>query len=432
MLSEISGKKNTFLPELRFWLVNAMLATILLSALNLNSYCIFAILFLTIIDGNWKTNLLHGFTHPVFISFLVLFLIECGGMLHTGNTKAGLKNVETSAGLIALPFILITGKQFFSRCLWKILRVFCFLLVATTVYCIVLAIIQHANTGDTNSFYYHELVKPVNHHAVYFSVFLLTGIAILFADIRKQGFDSIKIYVRLICVAWFFFIIILLASKLMLLAAILLIVILAPLTFTGKSRLMASGAVIAVCISCVVILFSVDNPIQKRLRDMFSGNPELFTQNKFSTEIYFNGLQFRLLNWRFGWEILKENNAILLGVSSGDAQQLLNEKFLSAGMYSGDPQRNDTGYLNLNFHNQFLQTFVESGVTGLLALLFNFVLLLVLAFKRNSINAICMLVLLLLFFLTESVLERQYGIFLYAFFPLLLMTTTLRSLHSGN
>ena len=434
MPSEASGKKSNYLPEIRFWLVNAMLATILISALNLNSYCIFALLFLTLIDGNWKKNLLHGFSHPLFISFFLVFLIECAGLLHNNNMKAGLKNVETSAGLIALPFMLITGQQFFSRYSWKIMRVCCVLLTLTTIYCLVYAAIQFAQTGNAGTFYYHALLRPIDHHAVYFSVFLLIGIIILFADIRQHSHPLWKFAVRLAGILWFFAMIILLASKLMLIASILLIIALSIMSFKGKTRLIASGAVLAICVVTVAVLFSFENPVRKRFNDLFTGSPQLFTQKKFSTDIYFNGLQFRLLNWRFGWEILRENKALAFGVSPGDAQQLLNEKFIAAEMYTGDPQRNDTGLLNYNFHNQFLQTFVESGVTGLLALLFNFALLFVLAIKRNAVNAVCALLLLLIFCLTESLLERQYGVFLYAFFPLFLMTRKLRPFqanHSG-
>ncbi len=426
MPSEASGKKSSYLPEIRFWVVNAMLATILISALNLNSYFIFAVLFLTLIDGNWKKNLLHGFTHPLFISFLLLFFIECAGLLHNNNMKAGLKNVETSAGMIALPFILISAQQFFSRYSWKIMHVYCVSLALTTGYCMAYAIIQFMQTGNASIFYYHELLKPLDQHAVYFSVFLLIGIIILFADIRQHAYIARQNALRLIGIIWFFTIIILLASKLLLIAAVLLIISLTVMSFRGKFRLIAAGSVVGVCMVAAVVVSSVENPVRKRFNDLFTGNPELFTQKKFSTDIYFNGLQFRLLNWRFGWEILKENKALAFGVTPGDAQQLLNEKFIKARMYTGDPQRNDTGLLNYNFHNQFLQTFVESGIMGLLALLFNFALLLVLAIKRNSVNAVCTLLLLFIFFLTESVLERQYGVFLYAFFPLFLMTRKLR------
>ncbi len=432
MPSEASGKKSSYLPEIRFWLVNAMLATILISELNLNSYCIFAVLFLTLIDGNWKKNLVHGFTHPLFISFLLVFLIECAGLLHNNNMKAGLKNVETSAGLIALPFILITGQQFFSRYSWKIMRVYCVSLALTTIYCLARAIIHYEQTGNAAAFYYHELLKPLDHHAVYFSVFLLIGITILFADIRQHSQHAGQTALRVAGIIWFFTIIILLASKLMLIASILLIIALTVMSFKGKRRFITSGIALAVCIVTAIVVFSVENPVRKRFNDLFTGNPELFTRKKFSTDIYFNGLQFRLLNWRFGWEILKENKAVAFGVTPGDAQQLLNEKFIKAEMYTGDPQRNDTGLLNYNFHNQFLQSFVESGITGLLALLFNFALLFVLAIKRNSVNAICALLLLMIFCLTESVLERQYGVFMYAFFPLFLMSRKLRPFPGNN
>ena len=428
MPSEISGKGNSFWHEVRFWLVVAMLGTILFSWLNLNSYCIIGVLILTLIDGRWKANLYNGFTHPLFLSFLLIFLLECAGLLHNHNLKEGLKNVETSAGLIALPFLVITGGHFFSSRYNQIMRMYCLLLLLATVYCVSHALYNFAKSGNPELFFYHQLLSPLQHHAVYFSVFLLIGIVFLFTNnSAKERSANRKSHIyQSILIAWFFFFIVLLASKLMILAGIALMTILWVSKFRGINKTIALTGISVVTAVMVILLLSIDNPVSKRFFDMFSGNAALFRQEKFSTDIYFNGLQFRLLNWRFGFEILNENNAFLMGVSPGDAQQLLNEKFIATSMYTGDPQRNDTGLLNYNFHNQFLQTLVETGLTGLIALLINCIFLLRLAFSKKNTTAICTILLLIFFFLTESVLERQYGIFLYAFFPLFMMAERFR------
>ena len=415
-----SGKTKALLDTVRFYAVVGMLASILFSLLNLNSYFIFLVLFLTLIDGNWKQNLRNGFTHPVFLSFLILFLIECGGLLYNNDMRSGLKKVETSAGLIGLSFILITGRNFFSTRYLQVMKVYCLLLLIGSLICIGYAANQYFETHNREVFFYHDLLRPLNHHAVYFSVFVIIGIVFLIS----KGFTGRKvkpktgIILTAMLITWFFVFILLLASKLMIVATIIIILALltTKLIRQRNKPMLLTLALLAMIVT--IVLLTVDNPIKKRFTDIFTGNAVLFRQQSFNTSTYFNGLQFRLLIWKFGLTILKEKNSFIYGVSPGDAQTLLNDKYRETDMYLGDPQRKDTGYLNYNFHNQFIQALVESGLIGLLGLMANISILLYRAMKRFQRESVTVLLLILFFFLTESVLERQYGIFLYTFFPL--------------
>ena len=406
----------------RLLLISAILGTIIFPAHNLNSYCIFGLLFLMLIDGDWRKNLIKGFTNSLFLSFLLIFLIECTGLLYNDNMKAGLKKIETSAGLIALPFLLITGKRFFFLYYKRIMTIYCVLLCMASLICIVFALYGYILTPATDLFFYHTLLSPLKHHAVYFSVFML--IALVFLIDQKNivfGKKELPGWITAMVIGWMFLFLLLLSSKVMIVSGGALLFTMLILKLKKKNKTYVATLLATLVFTAIIVVFTTNNPVRKRFDDVFSGNAALYRQEKFSTDIYFNGVQFRLLQWRFAGEIIQEKKAFIAGVSPGDAQDYLNQKFHETNIYLGDPLRGDTGFLNFNFHNQFLQAFVESGIIGLLALLLNACWLVILAIRQRNNPALAVILLIFFFFLTESVLERQYGVFIYSFFPLFIL-----------
>ncbi len=162
----------------------------------------------------------------------------------------------------------------------------------------------------------------------------------------------------------------------------------------------------------------------------------LIQQQNFDPGIYFNGLQFRLLEGRFVKEILTEQRAWLTGVS-GDAQILLDKKYISADMYIGDGITADRGYLGYNTHNQFLESLLQSGIIGLLAFILVCYTMLRLAIGRKNRELTIISILLIAYCFNESVFETQYGISLFTFFPLFLYFGTahkpgIKKIHQKN
>ena len=68
-----------------------------------------------------------------------------------------------------------------------------------------------------------------------------------------------------------------------------------------------------------------------------NGNLKVLEMDKFNPGMYFNGIQFRLLQWRFTAEILNENDGWWIGVGPGNAQHLIDQKYISTNMYIGEP-----------------------------------------------------------------------------------------------
>jgi O-antigen ligase len=168
------------------------------------------------------------------------------------------------------------------------------------------------------------------------------------------------------------------------------------------------------------LLLVVRNPVSERFYDILEGDPSVVQQEQFETKDYFNGLQFRLLQWKFTGQILSEQRNWLFGVGPGDAQALLDQKYISTKMYTGDPATGTTGFLGYNTHNQFLETTLQTGIAGLSILIVICGFLLKMAFTKNNRTLTIVIIVMLAWLFTESVFETQFGILIFTFFPLLL------------
>jgi O-antigen ligase len=183
----------------------------------------------------------------------------------------------------------------------------------------------------------------------------------------------------------------------------------------SKSIAFFSGLALAVLLVFILI---VPNPIGNRFEEIIQTNFDFLKKEKYDPGEYFNGLQFRMLQWRFVPQILNERKAWLTGVSIGDAQACLNQKYVSVDMYVGTPARGDKGFIGYNTHNEFLEALLQTGIPGLLLfILITATFIKMMVEKRNSAFSFVTL-LLIIYSFTESVLETQYSLFMYLFFPL--------------
>ncbi|MBC7534841.1 MAG: hypothetical protein H7258_04020 [Ferruginibacter sp.] len=181
-------------------------------------------------------------------------------------------------------------------------------------------------------------------------------------------------------------------------------------------RLISLLALLTAAVMIVLVLLS-KNQISKRFNEIIEGNLDLVQQQRFNPNTYFNGVQFRLLQVRFVKEILDEKKAWLTGVSN-QAQPLLVKKYISTNMYLGNGKE-DHGYTDYNTHNQFLESLLQSGIVGLVSYGSIFLSLIALMIRRKSRELFFVACILLAYSLNESVLERQYSIMMFTFFPLL-------------
>ena len=292
------------------------------------------------------------------------------------------------------------------------------MLAGGLLYCLVKSVILYQSTHEQAVFFYHELVKPLkHHHAVYMAIFVFVALIFLFEKIKMKD-PVFKPVISYSLIAFFSACLLLLSSKLVLFVYLLSIIyylfIFSNLSLPGKKL---GRSIAAIVLLLIVTILVTRNPISHRFRDLFSGDPGLAQQEMFHPGIYFNGIQFRLLQMRLVPEILEKENKWWTGVGVSNAQPQLDSQYTLRNMYLGEPARGDKGYLGYNTHNQFLESLLKNGIPGLLAFLFIFVVLLIITWQYRHSGLIFILLLLLMYACIESVFETQYGIILFTLFP---------------
>lgn len=407
----------------------AVVFTTIFSWFNLNSVCIMLLVAIRLLEGDLAGKLKAAFTNKVFLAYFAFFAIEAAGYLHTGDLMTQEKMVTKEATLVALAFVFCTGGNADGRSYRQLLAGYYFSLAAASLYCLIIAFRNYLLTRDLSVFFYHLLTRPISQNAVFFSVYVTFGLLFLLSPEGRIAEGRLSArgakVLNLLLILFFLFMIVLLNSKLMLVIALLIWLnsVLQKYSFRKNRRLvLVSGSILFLFILALAL---TDNPISARYRDMASGDLKVVRQETFSPDMYFNPLQLRLLEWRFAREILNAKHAWLFGVSPGDSQDLLDQKYIATHMYIGNPEdgpdRKIRGFIGYNFHNQYLQTLVQSGAIGLAALLAIFASLFARAGKQRKREGWFVILIIAVFFIPEAPLTMQHGVFLFCFFPLLLL-----------
>jgi O-antigen ligase len=414
--------------RLYFFALVAVLFTTLFSWFNVNSLCIMLLVVSRFMYQPLK-GLKTAFGNKIFLGVLAYCVIGAVGFFYTHNVVNQAKTVSREATLVAVALVWAAGEWPGGRSYQKLLTWYYFLIVAASGYCLVVACRNYGLTGDFSVFFYHALTRPISQNAVFYSVYVVFALLFVLSPTGEPLIQGLSArggkFVRAVLVVFFLGMIVLLSSKLVLVIALLLVIhaLLRRYSFRQHKWIIAGAGA---CLATGIILLAVtDNPISKRYRDM-KGDLALVKKKDFLPDQYFNPLQLRLLEWRFGGAILREHNAWLFGVTPGDSQDLLDTTYVHMHMWVGNPNDGPTrhirGFLGYNFHNQYLETTVRSGFLGLAALLFIFAALFAAARREGIREPWFVILIIAVFFVPEAPLTLQHGVFLFCFFPLMALS----------
>lgn len=388
--------------------------SIVFSLRGISSISIGLILLIALTGAEWnefkreKANLfLAGCT--------LLFLLRCFTLLQTHNTKEGLAHLQRSSGLILIPLAVILCKYFLGQKRYqKLIYFLSGILFVASLTCILIAASRYIQTRSSGVFVFHELVKPIRQHAVQFSVYVFVVLLFLITELK----NTTKKKLVYAAVFYFTIVLVLLASRLILCFYLLFVSYYFFKTKIENQR--RRWALLFIGLVTVILGIVAIDPVRTRFADLFSGNQFLFTEKKFNPNVYLNGFQFRLLQWRLVPEILNEKHAWITGVSPGDAQSLLDKKYIDADLFTGPVGDYRQGYLGLHTHNEFLQVLLETGLIGLLIFLLTCLGLIRMAMNKRKTELSFFIALLLAYCFTDAVPETQYGLAIFTFFPVFL------------
>ncbi len=402
MLTSKTGKENILK---RYSLYEICIFLIIISlpfSVTINSAAIICLAIIWIVSGNFKTKIQAYISNPLAWSMLAFFIVHLFSVKISSNKADAWFGVEKQLSLLIFPIILQTKPVSSTKAFNAILFVFIGTCVIASLICLGIAGYNYQSTKDLHVFFHHEFAMNILFHAVYFSYYVALAIIVL---VKLFLFD--KKHQKYLIIFWITIIyltgiLLLLASK-MVIATFLLFAIFGIIYYFHLNGSKLKGFIIAISFMVSVISLALTIPVtRERILNTqikrFEGEQD-----------YQNGLAARVEFARYSLRLIDKSNYIF-GVGSGDIKEKLFQLY-----------EKEAFMLKFMPHNQYIFTFVATGLTGLLALLAMLGIAFGIAYKQRNMLAILFLSFMVICFITESALQVQKGIVFFYFFLSLLL-----------
>lgn len=331
---------------------------------------------------------------------LAFFLIHALGYFFSVNKSGALNAIEIKLSFLAFPILI--GASYYNELQIKKI------VIAFVSGCVLVSVIDIFRAfylylfQDFNAFFYTEFSYFM--HPSYFAMYLIFAqlIILLFYPKWLSHLSHLNIKIGFISVV-FLAAIFLCSSKMGLITAFLLL----PLTFgiilynNGYKKTIA-GLLLALMIGIAMAYKLFPTPFE-RIKQAFKVTSSSETIDKTDAE----STAVRILIWKESVKLIKDN--FVFGVTAGDANDKLVEAYEREGLEGALRKK-------LNAHNQFLQTFIGTGIIGFILLLIMTVGSVVYGFIKKNYLLSLFSILMIFNFLVESMLQAQAGFIFFAFF----------------
>lgn len=403
----LSGKNIR--EQIHLYLLMAVAFT-LAFPIKFNSWMILLCGLNWLLAGEWTAKIKRCYKEPQNMLFLLFFIFHIISMFMSDNMQDAKAIIERRSSLIALPLLLYGSYNFSGETVKKISFAFVCGVITSLLYCFFRSIVRYGGNQDPSEFFYHHLSSAVNINAVYMAAYTVLAIHIVsyyFKEIHKILAVSVIAFLLVACI--------MLNSKMMFAVLIIGALVKYLRGNINIKTVVGSGIFLTVA---VLLLFIVPKT-RERIVYEFSTNLEVLHQNQFSYNTHFTGTSLRLVLWKYCFQIQNEGKAFLTGVGTGDFQDRLNGMYVASGMYTGNPKLRDTGYLGYGPHNEYVEILFSMGVFALLLFLYILYRQIQISFRSDHYLFIQLMILMLMFCITESVLSTNKGIVFYVFFATL-------------
>lgn len=328
----------------------------------------------------------------------LLYLVYAIALLWTSNMAEGGATMGLKASLLAFP-LLIAQLGYNETYLKLALRWFVLSCFAAIAGCLGVAIYNYTQTGDGSVFFYTKLSYFI--HAGYFAMMLNFAIATLYNYWIKETLKTTA-FIALSTILAFF---VLMLSTKMGIIGLLFVIFYMTLHSCLEYKQYKKGAIIFITGLAIVGISTYGLPtLNKRITAVSS------TLQHKAADQPGESTASRLEVWKDAIRVAKAN--AITGVGTGDANDALHAQYTISN-------NGIALYRNYNAHNQYLQTAIGIGITGLVLLILSVLFLMFLGHKYHQCLIAVFGVLIGLNYLTEAMLERQAGVLFIAFFSAL-------------
>ncbi|WP_084549487.1 O-antigen ligase family protein [Aquimarina spongiae] len=350
--------------------------------------------------------------------FPIYFIIISISMIYTENIQDGMNLLQRSLSLLFFPIIFLFVKEDAS----SVRKLFDFLLLGILVsFFINFAIGIYDTLGyiKRSGFFLEASIEGVSS---LFDATMKGWSYFIRTDFSKLINSSyVSLYILLVLSYY-------LKNKLQSRVQVIIVFVL----FFYLFLLASIAAYLILLIMCLLLIFNISDKSKKYTMSLlfflgvivFLNNPRVFNFYKNVTGISDDfGIttttieKSRLLTWNASLDLIKE--APIFGYGIGDTNDVLTRKYKELNYFHNYENK-------YNAHNQFLQTFLQTGILGFGVLITIFVLLAIRMWGSKNEFSVFLILFISLFF--ESMLVRFNGIVFFSIIiPLLLKKRSILS-----
>lgn len=333
---------------------------------------------------------LYNKSYRLLVPMMCLWGFYLLSLLWTENMETGWGEVGQLVWIMVIPFAFACTdfREVSSKLLRIVLWLNVLLLSALFVVLLLRMIVQAAISAE-HSFLWYMMNQDFYYiHHSYMALYILTALAFLYDEMKHLHKDNKPgIVFWVLCFACLILFLLCINSR----AGLLCLVVLLFLcwlhqTFVRKKYRFAIISLLALSLMVVIVHFSL---------------PSHFRRLSSTVEQVANGdaSDGRFAIMGNAWTVIQEN--MVWGVGAGDRMDVL------MPFYVTEENPDATVYCP---HNQFLDTWMTTGIMGLLVLLAMLFYPLFVTLKKRQLFPFLFLTVLLLSLLFESMFERQMGV----------------------
>jgi O-antigen ligase len=365
--------------------------------------------FLEFLSRNAKITEDEKRTRSLLFLFLALNVIFLIGLLFSEDRHNGSVLFSRRFSLLLFPIILFSPGADIKKRINLLLKVFVGGIVTYMLFCYAYALFRSVSLkGGGWSFdpsypaepwlnYFFGQLLSVGQHPSYIAMYALLG---MFIALEFSTYKSMKRSVRLlwlIAALFLFASLYFLSSRASYLAVLLILPVFLWIKF--KPRRLSLKAIVSVIIFCVLIISIF----------LFNKRVSIYFDKSVDPAILNDG---RMEIWKSALKVAEKKP--LFGVGIGDYYNAMDKEFKQSGYTTGY-------YKDFNAHNQYLEILCISGIVGFLFFIGIIGLMLTIAIKDKNLLYGVFLMMIMIFFLFESILSRFAGNSFFALFSFLLI-----------
>jgi len=328
--------------------------------------------------------------------FAAIYILYIIGLLYSSNLNYGIKDISGKLALLIVPICFYISKIDFKAKVFTILKSFIDGCLIAIILALINSTVYFYFDLDSQHYFYNNIA--VFAHPSYIAICInMALITVYYLILNKKT----SFYLALFLLILFSIYMLLLASKTGLITMLLTHLIFISYWMIKHKKQLIGLALITIIIGAFILTYKTSNFFKTRIDEVFTTSTAVNQEG--STAV-------RSVIWSICTGLIKQQP--IIGYGTGDVKDILIKNYtLSNHHYLAEKQ--------FNAHNQFLQTTVALGLIGGILLIGMLLVPLYISIKHKKILYLAFLLLILINFSTEAMLERQVGVIFYTVFNML-------------